>query len=213
MTWRLSDVRRRTRERACVPAAESGQRPPWSALTHQSCDSLRCRQTLSQEPGEVDLMHEVHEEGRKGGGLGVPDRREHFGLAVSFPEGHSAGRIAGAQDTFIERRNKQNEEKERSGCGGGRARPGYRGGPSSGCLQGRLPPPDGGAHTGRCPVGPGRFPSSRDGTRGSATPRTLGLNSLNQANTLEFRKGKESKTNHHRKAQSLVFMEFESRRS
>lgn len=48
------------------------------------------------------------------------------------------------------------------------------------------------------------------GTRGCAMPGTLGLNSLNQANTSELRKGKESKTKHHRKVRSLVFMEFES---
>lgn len=46
------------------------------------CNSLQYRHILFQEPGEVDLMHEVHEEGRKGAGLGVPDRQVHFGLAV-----------------------------------------------------------------------------------------------------------------------------------
>lgn len=139
-TWRLSHVRPRT-SGASLPA-ETGQRRPWSALTDQLCDSLQCRQMHSQEPGQLDLMHEVHEERRKGGGLSVSDWPVHFGLAVSFPEVHSAGRTAGAHDTFSGRRNKQKEEKER--WGGGGARPGYRG--STGCLQGRLPPPDGSAH-------------------------------------------------------------------
>lgn len=77
-----------------------------------------------------------------------------------------------------------------------------------GCLQG-LPPTTRWQHThGSVHRGDGPFPSSQDSRL--RTRRTPGLNALSQAHTSEFRKGKESKTKHHRKVQSLVFMEFES---
>lgn len=140
---------------ASLPA-ETGQRRPWSALTDQLCDSLQCRQMHSQEPGQLDLMHEVHEERRKGGGLSVSDWPVHFGLAVSFPEVHSAGRTAGAHDTFSGRRNKQKEEKERWGGGGGQGQ--VTGAAQGACRDGSRHQMA--AHTGRCPMGSGRFPSS-----------------------------------------------------
>lgn len=130
----------------------------------------------------------------------MSDLPVHFGLAVSFPEGHSAGRTAGAHDSeWAEERAERGERGRREG----RARFGTAQGACRDSSRHQMA-----AHTGRCPMGPGRVPSSRDsGLRHATHP---GAELPEPGKRRGARKGKESKTKHHRKVPSLVFMEFES---
>lgn len=113
--WALPQERETVSWEACGPSM--GWRPVLQHLGRCVPRSLQCKQVL---PKGLGGGCDARGSGGRRGSLGVAEGKVHFGLAVVSQRGHSAYHTAGAQEIFIEQKNKR--EGKKGGSAGRRGR-------------------------------------------------------------------------------------------